>query len=36
MNMDTNPALRFNAEEAIRTAAFRFSTDGPNAWPNCK
>lgn len=35
MNMDPNPKLRFNAEEAIKTAAFRFATVGYAAWPNC-
>jgi hypothetical protein len=28
MNMDPNPELRFNPEEAIRTAAFKMSTAG--------
>jgi hypothetical protein len=35
MNMDTNPTLRFNPEEAIRTAAFKLSVSGSGAWPNC-
>lgn len=35
MSMDTNPELRFNPEEAIRTAAFKISTVGLSAWPNC-
>ena len=35
MNMDPNPDLRFNPEEAIRTAAFVLSTRGANAWPHC-
>jgi hypothetical protein len=35
MGADTNPDLRFNPEEAIRTAAFVLSTRGPGAWPNC-
>ncbi|MFZ2024891.1 MAG: transglycosylase family protein [Microgenomates group bacterium] len=35
MQMDTNPDLRFNAEEAIKTAAFKTSTAGLAAWPNC-
>ncbi len=35
MNADSNPDLRFNAEEAIKTAAFRFATAGYAAWPNC-
>lgn len=35
MNKDTNPALRFNPAEAIKTAAFKLATDGIHAWPNC-
>lgn len=35
MGADTNPDLRFNAEEAIRTAAFKISRGGENAWKNC-
>jgi len=35
MNLNPDPQLRFNAEEAIRTAAFRISTVGLSAWPNC-
>lgn len=35
MNLDPNPTLRFNAEEAIKTAAFKIATNGPGAWPNC-
>ena len=35
MNLDPNPTLRFNAEEAIKTAAFKISISGPGAWPNC-
>lgn len=35
MNLDSNPSLRFNAEEAIRTAAFKISTAGLSPWPNC-
>jgi hypothetical protein len=35
MGLDSNPDLRFNPEEAIRTAAFLLSTRGPSAWPNC-
>jgi len=35
MGTDTNPDLRFNPEEAIKTAAFLLSTRGPGAWPNC-
>ncbi len=35
MNADTDPDLRFHPEEAIKTAAFKISTDGLSAWPNC-
>lgn len=35
MNADPNPDLRFDAKEAIRTAAFRIATMGSAAWPNC-
>jgi len=35
MNMDPHPDLRFNPEEAIRTAAFKISTVGLSPWPNC-
>lgn len=35
MGMDSDPDLRFNPEEAIRTAAFVLSTRGAGAWPNC-
>ena len=35
MNMDPDPQLRFNPEEAIKTAAFKISTVGLSAWPNC-
>lgn len=35
MGSDNNPELRFNAEEAIKTAAFKISRDGTNAWINC-
>jgi hypothetical protein len=36
MGLDTNPTLRLNPEEAIKTAAFKISKDGPHAWPNCR
>jgi len=36
MNMDPNPELRFNPEEAIKTAAFKISTAGFSLWPNCE
>lgn len=35
MGLDTNPDLRTNAEEAIRTAAYVISRGGIGAWPNC-
>lgn len=35
MQMDPNPDLRFNAEEAIKTAAFKTSVSGLGSWPNC-
>jgi hypothetical protein len=35
MNVDPNPDLRFDAREAIRSAAFRLATLGSAAWPNC-
>lgn len=35
MGLDINPALRFNPEEAIRTASYKISRDGLGAWPVC-
>lgn len=35
MGADPNPALRTNAEEAIKTAAYKISQGGAGAWPNC-
>lgn len=35
MGLDSNPDLRTNPEEAIKTAAYVISTRGPGAWPNC-
>jgi len=35
MNQDPNPDLRYNAEESIKTAAFKISVHGPSAWPSC-
>lgn len=35
MNEDTNPVLRFNPEQAIKTAAFKIAVGGRNSWPNC-
>jgi len=36
MNLDPNPELRTNAEEAIKTAAYKISVGGQKAWPNCQ
>ncbi len=35
MGKDTDPSLRFNASEAIETAAFKMGRDGYGAWPAC-
>ncbi|MBI5044888.1 MAG: transglycosylase SLT domain-containing protein [Candidatus Levybacteria bacterium] len=35
MGQDANTNLRFNSEEAIKTAAFKISQGGVGAWPNC-
>lgn len=35
LNLDTNPDLRSNPEEAIRTAAYLISKQGVSAWPLC-
>jgi hypothetical protein len=35
MSADTNPDLRFNPEEAIKTAAYKISVHGTSAWPAC-
>lgn len=35
MGLDPNPNLRFNGEEAIKTAAFKMGRDGYGAWPSC-
>jgi hypothetical protein len=35
MGLDTNPQLRFQPEEAVKTAAFKISRDGTGAWPVC-
>lgn len=32
---DTDPDLRFNAEESVQTAAFILSTNRAYIWPNC-
>lgn len=35
MGQDPNPDLRFSAEEAIETAAFKIAAGGIRAWPVC-
>lgn len=35
MGMDPNPDLRFSAQEAIRTSAFKIANGGIGAWPIC-
>jgi soluble lytic murein transglycosylase-like protein len=35
MGLDENPDLRFNAEEAIRTTAYKIAQGGIGAWPHC-
>ena len=35
MGLDSDSGLRFNSEEAIKTAAFKISQDGTSAWPAC-
>lgn len=35
MGLDESPDLRFNAEEAIRTTAYKISKNGVGAWPHC-
>jgi soluble lytic murein transglycosylase-like protein len=35
MGEDTNPDLRFNAEESIQTAAYLISQGKRYLWPNC-
>lgn len=35
MGLDSNPDLRKNAEESIRTAAFMIGSGQQNAWANC-
>lgn len=35
MGLDDSPALMHNAEEAIKTAAFKMGRDGYGAWPVC-
>ena len=36
MGLDSNVALRTNAEEAIKTAAFKINQGEQGAWPNCQ
>ena len=36
MNMNDDPQLRLNAEESIRTAAYKLSRGGVGSWPNCQ
>ncbi len=35
MGLDESPELRFNAEEAIKTTAFKIANGGIGAWPHC-
>ncbi len=35
MGLNPDPGLRFNPEEAAKTAAFKMSRDGFGAWPVC-
>ncbi len=35
MGLPHNPELRFQADESIKTAAFKISQDGVGAWPVC-
>lgn len=35
MNLNHDPALRYNPEESIRTAAFKISKSGFAPWPYC-
>lgn len=35
MGLDTNPDLRKNPEESIRTTAFMLANGRSSAWPNC-
>ncbi len=35
MDHDTDPNLRFDANEAIKTAAFKIASGGKQAWKNC-
>lgn len=35
MDHDSDPNLRFDANEAIKTAAFKIASGGQSAWKNC-
>lgn len=35
MGLDPDPDLRYNAEEAIKTSAWKISAGGIGAWPHC-
>ncbi len=35
MNEDSNPDLRYNAEEAVQTAAYVLHINDAGIWPNC-
>lgn len=35
MGMDASPDLRMNAEESIRTTAYKIANGGQNSWPSC-
>lgn len=35
MNLNTDLNLRFNPEEAIKTAAYKIRNGGASSWPNC-
>ena len=35
MNENPDPELRFNAEEAIKTAAYKIASGHTGIWPNC-
>ena len=35
MNLNPDPELRYSAEEAVRTAAYKLAINGREAWPNC-
>ena len=35
MGLNSDPRLRFNVEESIKTTAFKISRNGTDAWPVC-